>query len=61
MVRVPRERFVPGNMRPLAFRNGPLPLGHGQTGLGSPLPTGASRTGTDYEAEPALQFLILYA
>jgi protein-L-isoaspartate(D-aspartate) O-methyltransferase len=31
MARVPRERFVPGNMRPLAFRNGPLPIGHGQT------------------------------
>ncbi len=26
MARVPRERFVPGNMRPLAFRNGPLPI-----------------------------------
>jgi hypothetical protein len=31
MARVPRERFVPGSMRPLAFRNGPLPIGHGQT------------------------------
>lgn len=28
---VPRERFVPEDMRSLAFRNGPVPIGHGQT------------------------------
>jgi len=28
---VPRERFVPESYRPLAFANGPLPIGHGQT------------------------------
>jgi len=31
MARVPRERFVPESHRVLAFRNGPLPIGHGQT------------------------------
>ncbi len=31
MREVPRERFVPEEMRSLAFRNGPLPIGHGQT------------------------------
>ncbi|MCS6785493.1 MAG: protein-L-isoaspartate(D-aspartate) O-methyltransferase [Thiobacillaceae bacterium] len=31
MAEVPRERFVPEDMRALAFRNGPLPIGHGQT------------------------------
>ena len=31
MSRVPRERFVPANMRAIAFENGPLPIGHGQT------------------------------
>ena len=31
MREVPRERFVPDKMRSLAFRNGPLPIGHGQT------------------------------
>lgn len=29
--RVPRERFVPDELRELACRNGPLPIGHGQT------------------------------
>jgi protein-L-isoaspartate(D-aspartate) O-methyltransferase len=29
--KVPRERFVPANLRTLAFDNGPLPIGHGQT------------------------------
>lgn len=28
---VPRERFVPLSHRTLAFANGPLPIGHGQT------------------------------
>lgn len=28
---VPRERFVPETHRALAFANGPLPIGHGQT------------------------------
>lgn len=28
---VPRERFVPLSHRALAFANGPLPIGHGQT------------------------------
>jgi protein-L-isoaspartate(D-aspartate) O-methyltransferase len=31
MGRVPRERFVPENMQAIAFENGPLPIGHGQT------------------------------
>jgi protein-L-isoaspartate(D-aspartate) O-methyltransferase len=31
MGRVPRERFVPTEMRAAAFDNGPLPIGHGQT------------------------------
>ena len=28
---MPREQFVPEPHRVLAFRNGPLPIGHGQT------------------------------
>jgi protein-L-isoaspartate(D-aspartate) O-methyltransferase len=31
MARVPREQFVPGDLRDAAFDNGPLPIGHGQT------------------------------
>jgi protein-L-isoaspartate(D-aspartate) O-methyltransferase len=31
MAKVPRERFVPESHRVLAFRNGPVPIGHGQT------------------------------
>lgn len=31
MRRVPRELFVPPHLRPAAFANGPLPIGHGQT------------------------------
>jgi protein-L-isoaspartate(D-aspartate) O-methyltransferase len=31
MARVPREQFVPGDLRHAAFDNGPLPIGHGQT------------------------------
>jgi protein-L-isoaspartate(D-aspartate) O-methyltransferase len=31
MRRVPRDRFVPKNMRGCAFENGPLSIGHGQT------------------------------
>jgi protein-L-isoaspartate(D-aspartate) O-methyltransferase len=31
MAEVPRDRFVPANMKHLAFENGPLPIGHGQT------------------------------
>jgi len=31
MTRVPREEFVPGDLRDAAFDNGPLPIGHGQT------------------------------
>jgi protein-L-isoaspartate(D-aspartate) O-methyltransferase len=31
MARVPREAFVPPEMKAMAFRNGPLPIGHGQT------------------------------
>ena len=30
MNKVPRHRFVPDPLRPYAYRNGPLPLGHGQ-------------------------------
>lgn len=29
--KVPRERFVPAELRHAAFDNGPLPIGHGQT------------------------------
>ncbi|MFW5947787.1 MAG: protein-L-isoaspartate O-methyltransferase family protein, partial [Gemmatimonadota bacterium] len=28
---VPRHRFVPGELRGVAYRDGPLPIGHGQT------------------------------
>jgi protein-L-isoaspartate(D-aspartate) O-methyltransferase len=31
MSEVPRHEFVPLAMRPLAYANGPLPIGHGQT------------------------------
>ena len=31
MARVPRERFVPGELRACAYENRPLPIGHGQT------------------------------
>ncbi|NWG85990.1 MAG: protein-L-isoaspartate(D-aspartate) O-methyltransferase [Hydrogenophilaceae bacterium] len=31
MTRVPRQRFLPPDMAHLAFRNGPVPIGHGQT------------------------------
>ncbi len=31
MATVPRDEFVPGNMKRAAFDNGPLPIGHGQT------------------------------
>ncbi len=31
MLRVPREDFVPADMRHAAFRDGALPVGHGQT------------------------------
>jgi len=31
MAEVPRDRFVPENLRLMAFDNGPLPIGHGQT------------------------------
>jgi protein-L-isoaspartate(D-aspartate) O-methyltransferase len=31
MGKVPREQFVPADMRGYAFDNGPLPIGHGQT------------------------------
>lgn len=31
MARVPRERFVPERLKPCAYYNGPLPIGHGQT------------------------------
>lgn len=31
MAAVPRDEFVPGNMKRAAFDNGPLPIGHGQT------------------------------
>jgi len=31
MARVPRERFVPEALRPMAYENVPLPIGHGQT------------------------------
>ena len=31
MGKVPRERFVPESHRVLAFSNGPVPIGHGQT------------------------------
>jgi protein-L-isoaspartate(D-aspartate) O-methyltransferase len=31
MARVPREQFVPDDLRAAAYDNGPLPIGHGQT------------------------------
>lgn len=31
MAEVPREEFVPKTMKPLAYDNGPLPIGNGQT------------------------------
>jgi len=31
MGRVPREEFVPSELKHLAYANGPLPIGHGQT------------------------------
>lgn len=31
MARVPRRDFVPDDLQPLALRDGPLPIGHGQT------------------------------
>ncbi|MDT8384682.1 MAG: protein-L-isoaspartate(D-aspartate) O-methyltransferase [Gammaproteobacteria bacterium] len=31
MRRVPRDKFVPQEMRPYAFTNGPVPIGHSQT------------------------------
>ena len=31
MGKVPRDEFVPADMRAAAFENGPLPIGHGQT------------------------------
>ena len=31
MEEVPREAFVPGDMKHFAFENGPLPIGYGQT------------------------------
>jgi protein-L-isoaspartate(D-aspartate) O-methyltransferase len=31
MLKVPREDFVPAGMRHAAFRDGALPVGHGQT------------------------------
>ena len=31
MALVPRHRFVPANLRPMDYSDGPLPIGHGQT------------------------------
>jgi protein-L-isoaspartate(D-aspartate) O-methyltransferase len=31
MANVPRHRFVPRSLRSMAYANGPLPIGHGQT------------------------------
>ncbi|MCX7887388.1 MAG: protein-L-isoaspartate O-methyltransferase, partial [Verrucomicrobiae bacterium] len=31
MRKVPREEFVPPALRAMAFRDGPLPIGRGQT------------------------------
>jgi len=31
MAKVPRHEFVPNDMKPHAYRDGPLPIGHGQT------------------------------
>src|SRR5215471_9076174 len=31
MLKVPRERFVPSGVAPLAYADGPLPIGYGQT------------------------------
>ena len=31
MAQVPRDKFVPPEMKAAAFDNGPLPIGHGQT------------------------------
>ena len=31
MATVPRDKFVPSEMKAAAFDNGPLPIGHGQT------------------------------
>ena len=32
MQSIPRHEFVPEGLRDLAYRNGPLSIGHGQTG-----------------------------
>jgi protein-L-isoaspartate(D-aspartate) O-methyltransferase len=31
MARVPRHEFLPASQRPLAYEDGPVPIGHGQT------------------------------
>ncbi|MCX7897316.1 MAG: protein-L-isoaspartate(D-aspartate) O-methyltransferase [Rhodocyclaceae bacterium] len=31
MLRIPRDEFVPDSLKPHAYANGPLPIGHGQT------------------------------
>jgi protein-L-isoaspartate(D-aspartate) O-methyltransferase len=31
MARVPRHEFMPASQRPMAYEDGPLPIGHGQT------------------------------
>ena len=31
MGKVPRHKFVPDNLQGIAYRNRPLPIGHGQT------------------------------
>ena len=31
IARVPRHRFVPDDLKPLAYHDRPLPIGHGQT------------------------------
>jgi len=31
MVEVPRHEFIPASLRPYAYADGPLPIGHGQT------------------------------
>ncbi|MBN2217102.1 MAG: protein-L-isoaspartate(D-aspartate) O-methyltransferase [Pirellulales bacterium] len=64
MGRVPRERFVPEDLAGQAYRDGPLPIGHGQTisqpyivalmtQLVEPKPTGRALdvgTGSGYQA-----------
>ena len=61
MGRVPRHQFVPSDLKPLAYADRPLPIGHDQTisqpyivalmtQLAMPRPTGAFAGGCDRRA-----------